>query len=180
MHSYNIIFILVMISRNKIIILKNKDTLKFDDFYFKCSFGKNGLSSNKREGDFKTPKGLFNLGPLFYRKDRIKKPDTKLICKKIASTMGWCNDISNKKNYNKLIHSKEKSKHEKLFRNDYKYNLMIPISYNMKKRTLGKGSAIFIHLTNNYKKTLGCVALKKNDFLILLKLINKKDKIKIC
>jgi len=164
---------------NKIIILKNKDTLKFDDFNFKCSIGRKGLSTNKIEGDFKTPIGLFNLGPLFYRKDRIKKPETKLICKKITSTMGWCNDIYNKKKYNKLINLKEKIRHEKLYRNDYKYNLMIPISYNTRIRTLGNGSAIFIHLTKNYKSTAGCIALKEKDLLILLRLINNKTKILI-
>tara|TARA_B100001063_G_C16747382_1_gene548328 strand:- start:1085 stop:1594 length:510 start_codon:yes stop_codon:yes gene_type:complete len=168
-----------MISRNKIIILKNKDTLKFDDFNFKCSIGKKGLTVNKKEGDFKTPVGLFNLGPLFYRKDRIEKPDTRLACKKITSTMGWCNDVYNKRKYNKLINLKEGIKHEKLYRSDYKYNLMIPISFNTKSRVLGKGSAIFIHLTKNYKKTAGCIALKEKDLLILLKLINKKTKILI-
>ena len=41
------------------------------------------------------------------------------------------------------------------------------------------GSAIFIHLTDNYKPTAGCIALKKSDFDILLNLINQKTKIKI-
>ena len=56
---------------------------------------------------------------------------------------------------------------------------LIPISYNTKKRIPGKGSAIFIHLTKNYKKTDGCIALKKNDFLILIKLLKPKNKIRI-
>ena len=47
------------------------------------------------------------------------------------------------------------------------------------KKTPFKGSAIFIHLTNNYKPTAGCIALKKKDFEIMLKLINQKTKIKI-
>ena len=51
--------------------------------------------------------------------------------------------------------------------------------YNYKKTKQGRGSAIFIHLTKNYKKTEGCIGLKKNDFLILLKLINKETKIRI-
>ena len=93
--------------------------------------------------------------------------------------MGWCDDIKNKKNYNKLINVKDKTKHEKLFRNDHKYDLLIPIKYNYKKSILGKGSCIFIHLTNNYKPTAGCIALNKKDFLIMLRLINKKTKIKI-
>ena len=70
-------------------------------------------------------------------------------------------------------------KHEKIYRKDYKYDLMIPINYNTKNTKLGKGSAIFLHLTNNYKPTVGCVAISKKDFIILLKLINKKTKIKL-
>jgi L,D-peptidoglycan transpeptidase YkuD (ErfK/YbiS/YcfS/YnhG family) len=93
--------------------------------------------------------------------------------------MGWCDDSKNRKNYNKLIKIKKNIKHEKLFRKDKKYDYLIPINFNTKKTILGKGSAIFLHLTDNYKKTLGCIALKKNDFLILLKLINKNTKIKI-
>ena len=49
----------------------------------------------------------------------------------------------------------------------------------MKKKIPGKGSAVFIHLTDDYKPTEGCVALKKKDFEIFLKLIDKKTKIKI-
>ena len=93
--------------------------------------------------------------------------------------MGWCDDIKSKKNYNKLIKVNKNIKHEKLYRNDNKYDFIIPINYNTKKTRLGKGSAIFLHLTKNFKPTLGCVALKKKDFLILLKLINKKTKIKL-
>ena len=93
--------------------------------------------------------------------------------------MGWCNDIRNQKNYNKLIKIKDNIKYEKLFRKDYKYNFFIPIMYNTKKRILKKGSAIFIHLTKDYKPTAGCIAMSRKDFLILIKLINKKTKIKI-
>ncbi len=93
--------------------------------------------------------------------------------------MGWCDDINTPKYYNKLIKIKKKIKYEKLFRKDHKYDLLILIKYNYLKTIKGKGSCIFLHLTNNYKPTSGCVALKKKDFLTLLKLINKKTKIKI-
>ena len=93
--------------------------------------------------------------------------------------MAWCNDPISQKKYNKLIHTKEKIKHEKLKRKDHKYDLLIPIKYNFKKPISGKGSCIFIHLTKDYKATAGCIALKKKDFLIMLKLIDKKAKIKI-
>ena len=160
------------------IIIKNKETHLYDDFIFKCSIGKKGTTSDKIEGDKKTPKGIFSLGPLFYRKDRIANPITKLERKEIKKSMGWCDDIKSK-NYNKLIKIDNKIKHEKLFQQKKNYDLIIPIKYNTSKPKKNKGSAIFIHLTQDYKKTLGCIALKKKDFLILIKLINKKSKIKI-
>ena len=160
------------------IIIKNKETLIFNDFTFKCSIGKNGSTNIKIEGDKKTPKGLFSIGNVYYRKDRNYKPITKLKCIAINNKMGWCNDIKNNK-YNKLIKINKKIKYEKMFRKDYKYDYIIPINYNIKNTKIGKGSAIFIHLTKNYKGTAGCIALKKKDFLILIKLINKKTKIKI-
>ena len=92
--------------------------------------------------------------------------------------MGWCND-PNHKFYNKEILIKKNIRHEKLYRKDHKYDYLIIIKYNAKNIIPNKGSAIFIHLTNNYSPTAGCIALKKKDFLILLKLINKKTKIKI-
>ena len=161
-----------------IIYLKNKQTLKVDDFKFRCSIGKNGKSKKKKEGDKKTPIGCFEIENLYYRSDRIKKPSTKLKCIKIKKNMGWCDDPLDNKNYNKLITMK-KIKHEKLYRKDHKYDLIIPIKYNYLKPVKLKGSCIFIHLTNNYKPTAGCIAIKKSDFLLILKLINKKTKIKI-
>ena len=160
------------------IIVKNKDTLLYDEFKFKCSVGKKGVTSKKIEGDKKTPKGLYALGPLYFRKDRLLEPLTKLKKIQIKKNLGWCDDI-NSKFYNKLIRTNKKTRHEKLFRKNNDYDLLIPIEYNTKRPTKNKGSAIFLHLTKNYKKTLGCVALKKKDMLILLKLINKKTKIKI-
>ena len=160
------------------IVLKNKETLIYDDFRFKCCVGKKGLTKNKIEGDKKTPRGIYKLGPLYYRKDRNNKIETKLKKKPILKKYGWCDDINDKK-YNQLIKIDKKIHHEKLYRKDYKYDLLIPIEYNTKKIKKGKGSAIFIHLTKNYKKTLGCVALSKKDMLILLKLINRNTKIKI-
>ena len=162
-----------------IIQIKNKDTLHVDDFNFKCCIGKKGKSKKKIEGDKKTPVGFFGIENLYYRSDKIKKPSTKLKCIKIKKNMVWCDDPNNKKYYNKLVKTKNNMISEKLYRNDYKYNLMIPIKYNYPKSIKSKGSSIFIHLTDNYKPTAGCIALNKKDFLIMLKIINKSTKIKI-
>ena len=161
------------------IFLKNKHTLQIDDFYFKCSIGKNGLSKKKVEGDKKTPKGIFGIEHLYYRKDRIELPKTYLKTIQIKPYMGWSDDVNFRNKYNKLIKVNKNIHHEKLFRNDYKYDLLIPIKYNFNKSIPGKGSCIFIHLTNNYKPTAGCIAIQKKDFLIMIKLIKKNTKIKI-
>ena len=160
------------------IILKNKETLLYDDFVFKCCIGRKGTTSKKIEGDKKTPKGTFSLGPLFYRNDRINYPNTKLNKKKIIKSMGWCNDVNNR-DYNKLIKVNNRIRHEKLFLKKNIYDLLIPINYNSLNPRKNKGSAIFLHLTKNYKKTLGCIGINKRDMFILLKLINKKTKIQI-
>ena len=161
-----------------LIRLKNKDKLIIDDFIFKCCIGTNGIKKHKVEGDNSTPKGIFTIGTFYYRKDRVIKPFTNLKTKVIKPNIGWCND-SKKKSYNKEIKIKKKVSHEKLFREDHKYDYLIVINYNIKKTIPGKGSAIFIHLTKNYYPTAGCIALKKHDFIILLKLINNKTKILI-
>ena len=161
------------------ILLKNKHTLQVDNFYFKCCVGKKGISIKKKEGDKKTPKGFFKIENLYYRKDRLKKPITKLKCLEIKENMGWCDDIRYPIKYNKLIKIPNKANHEILKRKDHKYDLLIPIKYNFDNPITGSGSCIFIHLTKNYQPTNGCIALSKKDFLIMLMLIKRNTKIKI-
>mgnify|MGYP001238400187 CR=1 FL=1 len=160
-----------------IIHVKNKDTLIIDDFHLKCSVGRNGLKLNKKEGDLSTPKGLFKLEQLYYRRDRVGSPICKIKKKIITKSMAWCDDPNHKK-YNQEIHIIKKKSKENFYRKDNKYDYLITINHNHKKIP-NKGSAIFIHLTDNYKTTAGCITLKKKDFEILLKLIDKNSKIKI-
>ena len=160
-----------------IIHVKNKNTLIIDDFILKCCIGKNGFNLKKREGDYSTPKGLFSLKKLYFRKDRIGIPKCRLDKKIIKKNMAWCDDPEHLK-YNEEIKTHNKHNKEKFYRIDHVYDYIISISYNEEKIP-NKGSAIFIHLTNNYKQTAGCIALKKKDFEILLRLIDQKTKIKI-
>ena len=92
--------------------------------------------------------------------------------------MAWCNDPKSKF-YNKEIKINKLISHERLYRKDYKYDIFLVIKYNYKKTIKGLGSAIFFHLTKNYQPTAGCIALRKKDFLILLRLINTKTKLRI-
>ena len=160
-----------------IIHVKNKNTLIIDDFKFRCCVGKNGIRFNKKEGDFSTPKGLFKLQILYFRKDRVGIPVTKIKKKIITKDLGWCDDPNHKK-YNEEIKIYRRNSKENFYRKDIKYDYLITINHNDKKIPY-MGSAIFIHLTDNYKPTAGCIALKKKDFEVLLNLVDQKTKIKI-
>jgi L,D-peptidoglycan transpeptidase YkuD (ErfK/YbiS/YcfS/YnhG family) len=156
-----------------------KHLLLYKDHKLKCSIGKSGISKSKKEGDLGTPKGLFKLGCLYYRKDRIKLPKCKIVKKTIKKNTGWCDDSRSIK-YNKKINFPFKYHAEKLYRKDYIYNLLIVIKYNYTRPIKNKGSAIFLHLCNKkYKPTKGCIAITKKDFLKILPLINKNTKISI-
>ena len=160
-----------------IIHVKNKNTLIIDDFKLKCCVGKNGITSNKKEGDYSTPKGLFRLKKLYFRKDRLGSLNCKIDKKIITKNLAWCDDSTHKK-YNEEIKSFTKKSKERFYRIDNKYDYLITINHNEKKIPY-MGSAIFLHLTDNYKPTAGCIALKKKDFEILLRLINQNTKIRI-
>jgi len=160
-----------------IIHVKNKNTFIIGAFKLRCCVGKNGLNSNKKEGDYTTPKGLFRLKKLYFRKDRVGIPSCVIPKKIIKKNMSWCDDPKHKK-YNEEIKTYNKNLKENLYRIDHNYDYVISISFNEQKKP-NKGSAVFIHLTDNYNPTAGCIALIRKDFEILLKLINKKTRIKI-
>jgi len=160
-------------------IIIKKHFLLYKSYKLKCSIGKSGITKFKKEGDLATPKGLFRLGTLYYRKDRNKILDSKLKKKIIRKNMGWCDDSRSKK-YNRQINFPFKYKAEKLYRKDKIYDIFINIKYNYSPVLKGKGSAIFLHIANRqYKSTKGCVAIQKKDFLKILPLINKNTKILI-
>ena len=158
-------------------IIIKKNLLSYRSYKLKCSIGKCGITSSKKEGDLTTPKGVFSLGLLYFRKDRNQYFKTKLKKRVIKKNMGWCDDVKSKK-YNKEIYYPFKYKAEKLYRKDKIYDIFLNIKYNQSPAVKGKGSAIFLHLTDkNYKPTRGCVAIKKKDFLKILPLINKRTRI---
>ena len=96
-------------------IIIKKHLLLYKGYKLKCSIGKSGITSSKKEGDLSSPKGIFKLGLLYYRKDRIKLSKCKIRKKIIKKNMGWCNDSRSKK-YNQEIYSPFKYHAEKLYR----------------------------------------------------------------
>ena len=159
------------------IIINKSGYLKYGNLKFKCALGKSGIGRKKIEGDNITPKGIFKIVKIYYRNDRIKKISSNLKLIKTTKRMGWCDD-PNSKNYNKLIRLPEKYNHEKLYRKDNLYDLVLVLNYNMKPIIKNKGSAIFIHVSHkNYKKTAGCIALKKTHLIKLISKIKKDTKV---
>jgi L,D-peptidoglycan transpeptidase YkuD (ErfK/YbiS/YcfS/YnhG family) len=161
------------------IIINKSGYLKYRDLKFKCALGKSGIGNKKIEGDNITPKGVFNIIKIYYRKDRVKKLSSKFKLIEITKNMGWCDDPKSRK-YNKLIKLPNKYSHEILYRKDNIYDLILVLNYNIKPTIKNKGSAIFIHVAKkNYKKTAGCVALKKANLIKLINTLSKNVSIKI-
>ena len=159
------------------IIINKSGYLKYKDLKFKCALGKAGIGNKKVEGDNITPNGIFRIVKIYYRKDRVKKLSSKFKLIKINEKMAWCDDPKSRK-YNQLIKLPTKYSHEILYRRDNIYDLILVLDYNMRPIIKNKGSAIFIHVAKkNYKKTKGCVALKKTDLSYLVKEIKKNTKV---
>jgi len=159
------------------IIINKSGHLKYKDLKFKCALGKAGVGEKRVEGDNITPKGTYKIIQIYYRKDRIIKISSKFKLIKINKNMGWCNDPRSKK-YNQLIKLPSKYRYERLFRKDNLYDLILVLNYNINPIIKKKGSAIFIHIAKNkYKKTAGCIGLKKSDLLKLIKVVKKKTKV---
>ena len=159
------------------IIINKSGYLKYKDLKFKCALGKAGIGNKKVEGDNITPNGIFRIVKIYYRKDRVKKLSSKFKLIKINEKMAWCDDPKSRK-YNQLIKLPTKYSHEILYRRDNIYDLILVLNYNMRPIIKNKGSAIFIHVAKkNYKKTGGCVALKKADLNYLVKEIKKNTKV---
>ena len=125
-----------------------------------------------------TPLGEFNIKYILYRKDRVKV-STKLKKKVIKKNMGWCDDPKSKQ-YNKLVKLPFAYNHEKLFKKENIYDIILVLNYNMNPIKKKRGSAIFIHVAkNNFKRTKGCVAIKKISLIKLIKKISSYTKVKI-
>ena len=161
------------------IIVKESGYLTFKNLKFQCALGRAGIGKKKEEGDYITPRGTFKLVKVFYRADKIKNFKTSLEKIKIKKNMGWCDDPKSKF-YNKLIRLPSNFGYEKLYRSDRLYDLVVILDYNLNPIIKNKGSAIFIHVAKkSFKKTSGCIALKKENLINLLSIIKKKTKIKI-
>ena len=161
------------------IIVKKSGYLQYKNLKFRCALGKAGIKRKRKEGDNITPKGTFKIPKIYYRPDKIKNIKTSVRKIKIKKNMGWCDD-PNSIYYNKQIKLPSKFSHEKLYRKDNLYDLFLVLNFNTNPVIKNKGSAIFLHITKgSYKKTKGCIALKRGDLIQLVSKIRKNTKIKV-
>jgi L,D-peptidoglycan transpeptidase YkuD (ErfK/YbiS/YcfS/YnhG family) len=153
------------------ITVLNEETLRVGDTIYQCAIGKGGFISpeEKREGDLKTPTGTYALREVWYRPDKLEMmPDTALLLRAVGEDDGWCDEPAHP-NYNEHIVRPFAASHEKLWRDDDCYDLIVPIGYNDAPVVPGKGSAIFMHIAKpGYTGTEGCVAVSKQDLLAIL------------
>jgi L,D-peptidoglycan transpeptidase YkuD (ErfK/YbiS/YcfS/YnhG family) len=142
--------------------------LFFNGKAYRCAIGKGGFAADKHEGDGATPLGQFALRECWYRADRLQKPKTGLKTRMISKQDGWCDDPESP-DYNKHVTLPYSFSHEELWRQDSRYDLIVPLGYNDSPVLPGKGSAIFLHIAAaDYAGTEGCVALTQEDLLEVL------------
>jgi L,D-peptidoglycan transpeptidase YkuD (ErfK/YbiS/YcfS/YnhG family) len=153
--------------------------LHFNQKTYPCAIGKGGFSANKKEGDGRTPIGEFGLRKCWYRHDKVDCVVTHLPLSIIREDYGWSDDPA-RPDYNRPVRLPYGGSHEKLWRDDGLYDVLVEIGYNDDPVIAGKGSAIFLHCaTGDYKPTEGCVALAKQDLLDILPLLGISSRIKI-
>ncbi len=159
-----------------IIIKKSSKTNITHVFYqnekIPCKIGKNGIGIKTREGDMITPKGIFKFQKVFFRNDRAKKPACGIPRIKIRKSFIWSTDPRDKK-YNSLLKKPGKYLHERLYRKDHLYNIIVTTSFNLNPTKKFRGSAIFVHCAENKKNyTEGCIAIEQSKLCEMLQFIS--------
>lgn len=127
-----------------------------------------------------SPLGAWKIREVFYRKDRVFKPKTQLFVSEISESDGWCDDPNAPEYYNRKVKLPFPHRHEKLWREDHVYDIVVVLGYNDDPPVPGHGSAIFMHLKRgDYEGTEGCVALAMDDLLAVLKDAKPGDVVRI-
>ena len=161
------------------IIVNSDGFLLFNGKKYKCAIGKNGISNSKQEGDDTTPEGSYKIRKIYYRSDRLKKPDSPFVTEELKKSDGWCDDPSDPK-YNKFVSLPYLASHEELWREDNLYDIIVVLGYNDSPPVPGKGSAIFVHIARpDYLPTAGCITLARDDLLEILRNCRKDTEVVI-
>jgi L,D-peptidoglycan transpeptidase YkuD (ErfK/YbiS/YcfS/YnhG family) len=150
------------------LIVSAQGEARWSDLVFRCALGKGGLKRDKREGDGATPIGVWPMRRLLYRADRMERPATRLPFLELEPEDGWCDDPADPA-YNRPVRLPYPGRHERLWREDGVYDLIVVLGHNDDPVVPGHGSAIFLHIARpDFGPTEGCVALLRADLTRLL------------
>lgn len=150
------------------ILVESSGFLTWSAQRVRCALGRGGVRTDKREGDGATPVGAFPLRRLLYRADRLERPRTGLPVDPIREDDGWCDDPADPA-YNRPVRLPFSASHEKLWRDDALYDLVVVLGHNDDPPAPGLGSAVFLHVAKpDWGPTEGCVAVTRDDLLRLL------------
>lgn len=155
---------------NAAFIATSAGRLQWRGHEVRCALGRSGVTpaDSKREGDGASPIGIWPMRQVLWRPDRIAAPATRLPAVELIPEAGWCDDPADPF-YNRPVLLPYPASHEKLWRDDHLYDLIVPLGYNDDLVIAGKGSAIFLHVAReDYAPTEGCVACALPDLLALL------------
>lgn len=153
--------------------------LRAGNLVLPCALGRSGTSRAKREGDGASPVGRFALLQGFYRPDRGPKPRSGLKLRPIQPHDGWSDEPRDRR-YNSLVSLPCPTSHEKMWRDDHLYDVVLDIAWNRGPIKPGRGSAIFLHLARpGFTPTEGCVAVDRRMIRRLLERIGPKTRIEI-
>ena len=156
---------------------RTKAMLEGGGLKLRCAIGRSGVITRKREGDGGTPRATLTPLRIYVRRDEWRSRGFDLPSYAIQGDMGWCDDVTSSR-YNRLIRRPFALSHEKLWREDHLYDIVIETDWNAQPAIRGLGSAIFIHLARpGLKPTEGCIALSRKDMGLFLRCLNRRTKI---
>lgn len=162
------------------IIVHTRGEVSFAGKVYRAALGRSGVVDNKHEGDDATPIGIFPIRKVLYREDRIGKPISVFETFPILPSDAWSDAVEDLVNYNTQVKLPYEFSHEKLWKNDDTYNIVVVLGYNDTLPTIGKGSAIFMHIARaEYSPTEGCVALSEPDLREILQTASKETAVHI-
>jgi len=146
---------------------------------WRCVLGAGGVREDKVEGDAATPAGEFPLRRIYFRNDRLVLPRVRLPARPIVEHDGWCDDPRSP-SYNRLVRIPNEYSHEKMWREDGLYDLVVVVGYNDDPPEGEWGSAIFLHIAReDLSATRGCVAFSRDDLVELLPLLTPKTRLRV-
>jgi L,D-peptidoglycan transpeptidase YkuD (ErfK/YbiS/YcfS/YnhG family) len=146
--------------------------LIYKNLHFPAALGVGGIRAQKKEGDGATPLGAWACVKVYYRPDRVRRPQTTLHAEPLRTGIGWC-DAPNDRNYNRKVTLPYAASAEILWRDDHLYDVIVVLDYNLMPRSRGRGSAIFLHVARlSLSPTEGCIAIKREHLLRLLQALS--------